>query len=136
MKHIEDQSEVEEEDGDAYPEAIPKLDELLEEEETAEENGGGRKRFSAFSPVPSNLHFPFHGGYEGSSWNTQALLARNPFKHMRKTRVMRNTIRNRDFPGLVDVHGKKGEGDAVRLPPGIKGWWSHGSEHRGGGLCW
>ena len=45
---------------------------------------------------------------------------------------MRNTIKHKDLLGLIDVHGKKGEGGAVRLPPGVKGWWSHGTEHRGG----
>ena len=86
--------------------------------------------------VSEGKSLPYPGDYEGGEWNTQALFCKNIWRHHRKRLHAYKLISKRDFLILTDTHGRDGEGDSLKLPPGVSSWWSHGSSRRGGIGIW
>ena len=105
-----------------------------------EETGGSLDRprctYSAksayFGHAEETFHRQYEGDYEGVVWNSQAFFHSKAHMHHRKKHYALRTVKKRDFIGVVDAHEAEGGGKVMRLPTGLRSWWSAGTKQRAG----
>ena len=68
----------------------------------------------------------------GRSWNAQAVFARAPQRHRRKKLHSLGLLSAADFVAVQEAHSTEGVAKTLRLPRGVRAWWSHGSAAVGG----
>lgn len=79
---------------------------------------------------------PYIGDCRGATWNTQALLARDPGSQNAKSKLAAKLHNEHDFTGLQETHGTPGAAAAAKLPRDCVAFWSHGSAQLAGVSLW
>ena len=82
------------------------------------------------------LEAPFTGDFKGFSWNSQALLARDPNKQLKKRYRAQYLIKSHGFGILSETHNVKGRDKALFIPADVEARWCHGSTRQGGVGIW
>ena len=76
----------------------------------------------------------FRGDISIVTWNTQALMARDPHRHGAKSRYACKLMRYHDVGLWTETHGTLGECQAWAGPTDCTSWWSPGHARDAGGV--
>ena len=82
--------------------------------------------------VHSHSQKQYVGNFCAAVWNAQGLCARSACRHGSKMRYVERLMASRDFVLVTESHATLGAAAALRLPPGVRGFFSPGTSRRAG----